>query len=543
VDFSKEDPLPFNRRDPLHRGSLWTRVVTPDTVFYHIYWRRIAIVSAAIVVAGWLALAGGVWAFVKYQRGYAGVRYLDLVLYPWRAADYRTGLARHYFQAGRDEFDRSNFQESRALLLAGLARLPQDTAARRLVALTELHFGQIDQALKTLGDGLRFAGEDLEFLKLFFGLLLETRQEERAIEFARSVLPPVPDQVPAHQYAALQAATAHLGRGRFDEADRIVAEWHLGDSLEAQILLARCDQERGLPELALARLEGQFPRFPRSDELLLQLARLQRELGHVEEARRYAVLRQANSPASPEPRIDLLHSFRAAGDKSAEQRELGAYFDTFGSEPKALLLIAAFAVDTVQPTLAQRAHDLAREQGFPLAAFELARIQAAVAALDYRGALQFVDAVLRYQPAGTEANASLLKGLRAATLFGLGATAEARSALTLFLNGPRLRTSEALLLARQLQVLELPAEARRVVARACALDPLDQSTLTELIRLDATAGDRAALIANLPKFLRLAKPSRRVLEAALPRLDQPADAPWREQVQAALARTSVMTPP
>lgn len=540
MDFSKEDPQPFNRRDPLYRGRLWIRVVTPDRVFHHVYWRRIAIVAAALLVAAWLALAGGVWAFVKFQRGYAGVRYVDLAFYPWRAAEFRTGLGRHYFELGRREFDQGKFRESQAHLRAGLARLPQETTARRLVALTELHFGQIDQALKTLGEGMRFAGEDLEFLKLLFGLLLETRQDERAIGFAQSLLPAQPDAVLAHQFTALQAATAHFARGRYDEAGRLVGAWRLGDSLEGQILLALCDWERGLPELALARLEGQLARFPQRDELFLQLVRLHRELGHADDARRFALLRQANSPASPGPRIDLLHGFRAAGDKPAEQRELAAYFDTFGADPRALTLLAAFAIDTGQPALAQRTHELAREQGFPLAAFELARIQAALAVQDYRGALQLAETVLSRQQPGVNSPASLLNGLRAIALFGLGDASIARSALGTFLNGPRLHTSDALLLTKQLQALDFPEEARRVIDRACTLDPRHQAALTELVRLDAVAGRRAALIANLPKFLRLGKPSRLVLEATLPRLDQAADASLREEVRAALVRSSAL---
>ena len=63
------------------------------------------------------------------------------------------------------------------------------------------------------------------------------------------------------------------------------------------------------------------------------------------------------------------------------------------------------------------------------------------------------------------------------------------------------------------------------------------------MRIDAEAGNRVKLAENLPKFLRLRKPSRAVLEASLLRLDQPADAPLRDQVRSALARASATPAP
>jgi len=538
VDLGKDELQSFNPRDPLYRGKLWVRVVTPDTVWHHVFWGRIALVLGALAVAGWLTAATGAWAFVRFQRGFTGVSFLDLAFFPLRAEHYRTGLGRDYVARGSAELEKKNYRDGYALLLAGLARLPDDVPTRRLVAITEVRLGLPHRALRTLSDGAARATNDLEYQKLLFALLLESQEDERVIALAQQLLPPKPDTVLSHQFIALQAATAHFHRGRYDEAERLLADWHLGNALEGAILLAQCDWERGATALALRRLEAELARFPRRDELYLQLIRFHRELGQLDEARRYALLRQLRDPVSPGPRIDLLRTYHATHDTAAENRELAAYLAEFKSNPPALVLLAWFAVDTAQPALAEQLHTLAVEQRFPLNAFNFARVQTALAAQDYRAALAHADTALREENEDNPNFASTLNGLRALALFGLKDHARAEVTLGTFLNRSRPRASDALLLARQLRLLGVPAQARAVLDRACAADPLNEAALAELVRLDAEAGDRTKLTENLPKLLRLRKPSRAALEETLLRLDQPGDAALREQIRTALARAS-----
>ena len=543
IDHSKDDLQSFNPRDPAYRFKLWVRVVTPDTIWVHVFWRRIAGTIVLLAVTGWLAAAAGVWSFVRFQRGYTDVRYLDLAFYPWRRADYRTGLGEHYLRTGREALEKKNYREGYALLQAGLTRLPHDVAGRRLLASTQVRFGRADLALATLADGATLAHVDLDYLKLLFALLLETHEDDRLIALAKKLLPPQPDTVLAHQFIALQAATAHFERGRYDEAERLVAEWGLGNSLEGSILLAKCDWENGYPDLAMLRLESEIARFPKRDELYLHLVRYHRELGHAAEARRYALLRQFNDPASPGPRIDLLHTYHATDDKAAAQRELAAYLADFSADPQALVLLAWFAVDTIQPELAARLASLAHERSFPLNAFNLARVQSLLGAQKYQAALDLAVTAMREENEDNNQLASTLNGLRCLALYGLKEFARAELMLNSFLGQSNLRAGDALLLAKQLRLLGATASARAVLDRATVLDPLNQAALGELVRIDAEAGNRVKLAENLPKFLRLRKPSRAVLEETLLRLDQPADAPLRDQIRSALARASATPAP
>jgi predicted Zn-dependent protease len=338
-------------------------------------------------------------------------------------------------------------------------------------------------------------------------------------------------------------ATAHFERGRYDEAERIVADWQLTKSLEGIILLAKCDWERGFPDRALQRLEAEIARFPKRDELYLHIVRYHRELGHAAEARRYALLRQFNDPASPGPRVDLIYTYHGTGDKAAEARELAAYFHDFTVDPNALVLLTWFAVETVQPDLADRVAIVAKERNYPLDAFAIGRVQAQLAAQHYQAALDLALTGMREDNAENAAFNTTLNGLRCVALFGLKDNTRAEAMLRSFVGQAKLRPAEALLLARQLRLIGTLAAARLVLARATVVDPLNQAALAELVRIDAETGNREKLTENIPRLLRMRKPSRAVLEETLLRLNQPADAALRDQIREAISRSSATPVP
>lgn len=538
MDIFKSTPAAFDPELRIHRFKLWTRIKAPGAPhYYYVFWRRIAVFVSALALSGWLAAAAAVWSYFRTARDFPGVSYINIA-FPWRWSEHRASLGRHYLARAPIELKKQDYAAAYQLLTAGLARVPTDTASRRLLAFVQIRYGRPDLALRTLTDGAALAGTDLDYLKLLFGLLLESQEDERVLTLAASLLPPIPEAVFTHQFIALQAATAHFHRGRYDAAEQLVIQWSLERSLEGNILLARCDWERGYPDLALLRLENNLSRFPRRDELYVALIRYYREQGRTDAARQTALLRRFNDPASPGPRIDVLHTTRATATAQAVAEEIDTFLADFSPDPKALMLLAWFGSDTAQPALVERTLKLARERRYPPNAFTLALTQAQITATDYRAALTSAEAALREENENNPLFTGTLDGLRAIALFGLRDTERAELMLDSFLNTARLRASDALFLARQLRLLNAIPSARRVLARAIAVDPLNQAALTELVRLDATANDRTALTQNLPKFLTTRKPARAVLEECLLRLDQPVDAPLRAEIRTALDRAT-----
>src|SRR5258708_7093974 len=68
MDGAKDELQAFDPRNPEYRGKLWVRVVTPDRVYRHFFWKRL---GGVVILAGllvWSLVAGGIWGFLKYER-------------------------------------------------------------------------------------------------------------------------------------------------------------------------------------------------------------------------------------------------------------------------------------------------------------------------------------------------------------------------------------------------------------------------------------------------------------------------------------------
>lgn len=526
----------FDPYAPRYRRRLWVHLSTHGRSYYHIYWTRIFALLLMLFLAGWFGLAGAVWAFVRYRRGMEGARYSDLVLYPWRKDAYRRHVGEAYLKMARQRLEEHRLAEAYPLFLAGLARVPGDLESRKLVAALQTGSTHRELAPNTLAEGIPYALDNFEYLKTAFPALLDVAEDDRVIALAKQVLPPEPDHIFNHQYIALQAATAHFNRGRYDEAERLVRSWGLEASVEGQVLLARSDWERGFPQAAVQRMTDQLPRFPHHDPILLQLVAWDRELGKTDEARRYALIRHFDDPASPGPRIDVIYTYHVTHDLAAERREIEAYFHDFSADPHALLILAYYATDTQQVALADRVREAAAAHQFRTGVFDLARMQVAIATSDYAGALKLAEATRQDKAFSDPVHTPILGGLRAVALFGLKDTANAGAAFNSFISQARLRASDALLLARDLRAVGASAQARQILDHAWVLDPLNQSALTELVRLDTENGDRERVAENIPRLLAMRKPSRALLEDVLLRFNRSTDAALRQQVRDALAR-------
>lgn len=535
MDLEKDELQPFNPRDPLYRYKLWVRVVSPDYTHYHVFWGRVTAAAATLAVAAWLGLAAAIWAFLVHQREWTDARYVDLALYPWRADEFRHGLAEHQLAQGKRELKNQNYITGYSLLVSGLKRVPEDLQARRLVAVTHLRAGMLHRALDTLADGLAY-NPDLDYVKLAFGWLIESGEFDRAIQLATPLLPETPDTDLTHQYLALQVATAHFESGRYDAAEQWLARWSLANSLEGVLLLARADWETGRKAEALQRLENEIPRFAGRDELYVSLIRFHRELGHEAEARRFALLRQFNDPQNPGPRIDLLHTYHATQDSAAQAREIDAYFAAFGTDARAMAVLAWFAVDTHQQPLLDRIHLHATEAKLATDEIDLARVQLALITRRYAEAMAISEPAFS---AATRANAGrprLMAAFHAVATYAGADSAKASMALRALTAEARFPLRDSLVLARELQLVGAVAEARLVLERACLVDPFAQPALAELVRIDAATKNQEGLATYLPKFLAVRKPSRAILTEVLLALDRSAQPALFEQVRAALQR-------
>jgi hypothetical protein len=534
LDPIKDSPQSFDPCNPAYRYKLWKRVVTAEGSQWHLYWRRIFLLVPVLLLTGLFATAGGLWYLLKFKRGFTEASYLNLAL-PWRWPQHRIALGHHYFADANKEWSQQHYLDALNDFRAAMVRLPADLSIRRQLTLAYLAFGRVDLALRTLIDGEPMAQNDFDYQKLVFSLLSQMQEDERAIALARQWLPAKPDNKLIHQYIALQAATAHYYRGRYDQAEHIIDAWGLARMVEGQLLIAKADWERGYTDLALFRLAQEISRSPQCDDLNIQLVRCYRELGRHDEARQHALLRHFNDPVSPGPRIDLIYAYNTDNARAAA-REIETYLSDFGGDPAALLLLAWFGADADNIALVRRVHALARAHNDSLNGFNLALVQAELGAQNYAAALADADTALHEEKDKDPYFAPLLAGLRAIAFYGLRDRQRADLQLDSFLNRANFRANDALLLAKQLQKIGYKDVARKVLAAAVAKDHLNQAALSELIRIDVALGNRDAILANLPLLLAMRKSSHAVLGEALLVLDHPEDSGLCQNIRAVLNR-------
>jgi hypothetical protein len=284
-------------------------------------------------------------------------------------------------------------------------------------------------------------------------------------------------------------------------------------------MLARCDWERGYPELALVRLRSSRDHFPDKDAIPLELIKLYRSQNDYDSLLNESVLRYLADPASPGPRIDLLYARHYKNDQEKLRRELESYMADFSHDARAMLQLGYFANDTADLPLAQRIYDNAVREKMPLNPFALVLIQVQAANGKFKEAFALCEST---KAASTESNdlfAAQLSGLRALASYGAGNPNDGDLYLKAFLAKNYLRANDAMILAHRFEDIGAPRQARQILETAVRYDPRNQNALTALIRFDTNSGNLEGVETYLPRLLSMRKPSRTVLLEAYLRLD------------------------
>lgn len=511
-------PEPFDAKDTRYRFRLWVRLENADETFgYHFYWRRIALACLVALVIAWLAGAGAILAFLRYRHGFEGLSYLNIVN-PARWSEHRRSLGRLYIERARTRLAKNEPAEALLDYKFGLARVPDDLLARRELAIMLLRFGNPPAALAVLEDHIAGAVDDLEYLKLACSLMFELQEDARIAALCRAALPATPDERLSHQFLALNLARVHFRAGNFDAAETILTNWRLERSVEGLLLRSACDWERGYPALALQRIEIGRDRFPTRDEIPLQRLSYLLELGRHREALSEAILRISTDPESPGPRIDLLHSLHAVGETDRYNKEKERFFRDFPTNIRALELLADSAASYPDIALVEAAiFAISAAQADPSRA-RLSLVVARIESDQFAPALQLGDELQNKFPLESPLGARLA-GWRAVAARGVGDLTLAGLLVDAYAAAPRLTGSDATLIAKNLERLGSPNLARKIYASLLQRAPKNQAALTQLVRLDALAGNSAGLEEFLPRLLDTAKPSAELLQEAYVRLD------------------------
>lgn len=517
---TSETPTPFNREKPVLFGFATQRKGPDGRILIRFRWLRIVSVLVVAAIAGWFTVAGGLYLHFKYRKDFDAVSFVDMMFLPLKMDEHREKMGNYHVEQGLEYIKEGNFRDGLRLLRLGVARARGNLEGRAIVAeIFEVALRRPDKATQMMLEGFRYGGlEDLDYVKKTLRMLLRYQMDEDIQELADKNLPDQPELTDLNRVLAFGAAQANYLRGNFDRADDYLIDYNMIESLEGLLLSAQISWERGNQVAAITKMEQSLNKFPSSEPLLMQLSRYHREMGDIDQARRYAILRNVSDPLSAAPRLELLYIYNKSGDTEREQRETQRMLKQFRTDEKALQALANFAADTGNIELARRTYEEALENEFAIDAFALLLIEAHLVDTDYNGALSFAEELLKEKPEWLSERWAIFQSLRAVASYGVNRPDLGEIYLQAFIEDKTSQPSSHLAVARRFNNIDRSQQARKILLEAYQMAPSNQKILSELIRVELKLGNTENLNRLLTRFIQMRRPEMDLLVEAYRKL-------------------------
>lgn len=503
-------PTPSPREKTILLGFVLLRKGLDGHIGLSVRWGRLISALATAAIVAWFALAGALYFHFKYNKEFEDVSYRKmLTLLPFGLDSHREEMGNYHVNRGLEQLRERNYRDALRLLRLGVARAPRNLEGRSVLAeFHEVGLRRIDVAADLLLKGLELGGiEDSDYVKQTLRFLLRHQMDEAIQETADRYLSTEKIELTdINRTIAFGAANANYLRGNFDRAEDYLNTYQLLESSEGIQLSAEISWERGNSLSAIEKLERSLRRFPDSEAILMQLSRYHRELGQVDDARRYAILRNVSDPLSPAPRIELLYIYNISGDTEREQREIRRMLIQFRNDERALSALANFAADTGQYQVARRTYEQALENEFGIDAFALLLIEAHLAREDFQGALQFCEELLQERPDWLTRRWAVFNSLRAVGSYAVNRPDLGDIYLQNFLKESGIPAETYLAVARRFYGIDHPEQSRRVLRGAYEKYPNNQKILSNLIRVDLDLGNTENLNSLISQLLQMRRP-------------------------------------
>ena len=512
---------PMTRERSILLGFVIQRKGIDGRMEISVRWGRLIGTFALLAVLGWFALAGALYFHFKYNKEFDQVSYTKmLTLLPFGLETHRVEMGNYHIERGLSEIKEGNYRDALRLLRLGVSRSPANLEGRRVLAeFYEIALKRHDIAIDQLLQGIELGGiQDGEYLKATLRVLLRYQMDEDIQNLANKYLPEEPELTDINRTLAFGAANANYLRGNYDLAEDYIIDYKLLESLEGVLLSAQISWDRGSKIAAMTKMEYSIEKFPNSEPLLMQLSRYHRELGEIEEARRYAILRNVSDPLSAAPRLELLYIYNKSKDFEREQIETQRMLQQFRNDEPALQSLANFAADTGNIELARRTYEEALENEFAIDAFALLLIEAHLVDKDYQGALDFSEELLKERPDWLTLRWAIFSSLRAVASYGINRPDLGEIYLQDFIDEAGNQAQTYMAVSRRFTDIDRIQQARTILTLAYQKAPTNQKVLSELIRSELSLGNTEDLSRLLSRYLQMRRPQIELLTEAYNKL-------------------------
>jgi Tfp pilus assembly protein PilF len=511
---------PVYRDNPILLGFVVQRRGADGRIHLVVRWGRMLTTLLALFIAGWVATAGTLFCYFKYKKDFNEVTLTGMIGLPFRIDEHRKEMGDYHIKRGLEEVKQGNYRDALRLLRLGVARSPSNLEGRKVLAeFYELAIQRPDVAANLMVKGLDLGGiEDLDYLKQTLRVLLRNQMDEQVQELTNKYLPEEPDPNDINRTLAYGAASANYLRGNYDQADDYLIAYNLIESLEGLLLSSQISWDRGNQIAAITKMEHSLRRFPNSEPLLMQLSRYHREVGQIDKARRYAILRNVKDPLSAAPRLELLYIYNKSGDFDREQRETQRMLNQFRDDESALQALANFAADTGNIDLARRTYEEALENEFAVDSFALLLIESHLVSKDYEGALSFCEELLKERPGWLSQRWAIFNSLRAVASYGINRPDLGEIYLQHFIDESNNPPQTYLAVARRFTNIDRAPQAQKILNTAMQRTPANQQILSELIRVELGLGNTENLNHLLTRLLQMRRPKMEIIVDAYNKL-------------------------
>ncbi len=512
---------PMTRERSILLGFVIQRKGIDGRMEISVRWGRLIGTFALLVVLGWFTLAGALYFHFKYNKEFDQVSYTKmLTLLPFGLETHRVEMGNYHIERGLSEIKEGNYRDALRLLRLGVSRSPANLEGRRVLAeFYEIALKRHDIAIDQLLQGIELGGiQDGEYLKATLRVLLRYQMDEDIQNLANKYLPEAPELTDINRTLAFGAANANYLRGNYDLAEDYIIDYKLLESLEGVLLSAQISWDRGSKIAAMTKMEYSIEKFPNSEPLLMQLSRYHRELGEIEEARRYAILRNVSDPLGAAPRLELLYIYNKSEDFEREQIETQRMLQQFRNDEPALQSLANFAADTGNIELARRTYEEALENEFAIDTFALLLIEAHLVDKDYQGALDFSEELLKERPDWLTLRWAIFSSLRAVASYGINRPDLGEIYLQDFIDEAGNQAQTYMAVSRRFTDIDRLQQARTILTLAYQKAPTNQKVLSELIRSELSLGNTEDLSRLLSRYLQMRRPQIELLTEAYNKL-------------------------
>lgn len=511
---------PILRENPILLGFVVQRKEPDGRVHIAIRWARLFTTLFVLFIASWISVAAALFGYFKYKKEFDEVTFTGMIALPFRMQEHRKEMGDYHIKTGLAEIKEGNYRDALRLLRLGVVRSPSNLEGRRMLAeFYEVALKRADIAAELMIKGLDLDGiDDIDYLKQTLRVLLRNQMDEKIQQLADKYLPNEPDLTDHNRTLAFSAANANYLRGNFDQADDYLISYNLIQLIEGLLLSAQISWDRGNQIAAITKMEHSLSRFPNSEPLLMQLSRYHREMGDIDKARRYAILRNVKDPLSPAPRLELLYIYNKSNDVERELRETQRMLKQFRDDESALQSLANFAADTGKIDLARRTYEEALENEFAIDPFALLLIESHLVSKDYEGALSFSEELLKENPNWLKNRWAIFNSLRAVASYGTNRPDLGEIYLQHFIDEENNPPQTYLAVSRRFIDTDRSQQARKILTTAYRRTPTNQKILSELIRIELELGHTENLNHLLNRLLLMRRPQMDLLVEAYEKL-------------------------